>query len=109
MSSVNDTAASSGRGYWVVFASVSDMQQFGQYTAFAAPVIQSHGGRVLARGDVAQGVEGTLPGRPFLIEFPSYERALACFASDEYQHAISLRAGAAEFRIVVMAGVEPAP
>jgi uncharacterized protein (DUF1330 family) len=59
---------------------------------------------VLARGDVAEVVEGSVPRRPFFVEFPSYAAAKACFASAAYQDAIALRAGAAVFDIVVVEG-----
>ena len=96
---------SAAKGYWIVLATVNEPSRFGNYTAVAGPLIVSYGGRVLARGDVAQVVEGSVPGRPYVIEFPSYEAAQACFNSPGYQDAISLRAGVAEFQIVVVEGL----
>ena len=90
------------KGYWLVLAKVTEPVQFSKYTAVAGPVIASYGGRVLARGDVAEVVEGAAPGRPFLIEFPNEAAARACFFSAGYQDAVALRAGAAHFDIVVL-------
>lgn len=95
------------KGYWIVLATVTDPSRFGAYTSVAGPLIAEHGGRVLARGDVAVVVEGTVPGRPYLIEFPSYEAAQACFASSAYQAAIDLRAGVARFQVVIVEGFTP--
>ena len=95
---------SEAKGYWLVQATVSDPSRFGKYTAVAGPVIASYGGRVLARGDVAEVVEGTVSGRPYFIKFPSYAAAMGCFHSVAYQEAISMRAGAAHFDIVVVEG-----
>jgi 2,4-dienoyl-CoA reductase-like NADH-dependent reductase (Old Yellow Enzyme family)/uncharacterized protein (DUF1330 family) len=92
-------------GYWLVHASVHDFAQFGKYTAVAGPIIASYGGRVLARGDVTEVVEGVLPRRPYLIAFPSYATARSCYDSAAYQDAIALRAGASEFDIVVVEGL----
>ena len=92
------------KGYWFVQATVTDPAQFGKYTAVAGPVIASYGGRVLARGIVAEVVEGSVPRRPYLVEFPSYATARACFESAGYQAAIALRSGAAHFDIVVAEG-----
>jgi uncharacterized protein (DUF1330 family) len=64
---------------------------------------------VLARGDVTEVLEGSVPRRPYFVEFPSYSAARACFHSAAYQDAIALRAGAAEFDIVVVEGMAPAP
>ena len=102
-----DSEPKAARGYWLVLATVVDPVQFGKYAAVAGPVIASYGGRVLARGDVAQVVEGQVPRRPYFIEFPSYVVARACFDSAAYQDAIALRAGAAQFDIVVVEGMAP--
>ena len=101
------TASAAPKGYWIVFAAVNEPSRFGNYTSVAGPLIATHGGRVLARGDVAVVVEGSVPGRPFLIEFPSYAAAQACFHSSDYQHAITLRAGVAQFQIVIVEGFTP--
>jgi N-ethylmaleimide reductase len=98
-------AAPVAKGYWLVLASVTNPGQFGKYTAVAGPTLASYGGRVLARGDVSEVVEGAVPRRPYLVEFPSYAAARACFHSAAYQDAIALRAGAAEFDIVVIEGM----
>ena len=93
------------KGYWLVQAVITDPAQFGKYTTVAGPLIASYGGRVLARGDVAEVVEGSVPRRPYFVEFPSYSAARACFDSPGYQEAIKLRAGAAQFDIVVVEGM----
>jgi N-ethylmaleimide reductase len=95
------------KGYWLVLASVGDPAQFGKYVAVAGPTLASYGARALARGDVAEVVEGSVPRRPYLLEFPSYAAARACFHSAAYQDAIALRAGAAEFDIVLVEGLPP--
>jgi uncharacterized protein (DUF1330 family) len=41
-----------------------------------------------------------------VIEFPSYEAALACYRSDEYQAAIALRRGIAETDFVIAEGYD---
>jgi uncharacterized protein (DUF1330 family) len=93
------------KGYWLVLASVTNPAQFGQYTAVAGPTIASYGGRVLARGEVFEVVEGEIARRPYFIEFPSYAAARACFHSAAYQDAIALRKDAAVFDIVVVDGM----
>lgn len=92
------------KGLWLVLAEVTDPARFGAYTALAGPTIARYGGRVVARGDVAVVVEGRLGRRPFLIEFPSFDAARACYDSADYQHAVALRQGVATFDIVVLEG-----
>ena len=41
-----------------------------------------------------------------VLEFPSYEAALACYRSPEYQAAIELRQGKAEVDLVVIEGFD---
>ena len=62
---------------------------------------------MLARGDVAVVVERAVTGRPYLIEFPSYEVAQDCFNSPGFQNAIAPRAGVAQFQIVIVQGFMP--
>lgn len=95
------------KAYWIVFATVNEPSRFGNYTSVAGPLIAAQGGRVLARGDVAVVVEGSVPGRPYLIEFPSYTAAQDCFHSQGYQEAIGLRSGVADFQIVIVEGFTP--
>ena len=100
--------AAEAKGYWLVTAVITDPAAFQAYPAAAGPVIAAAGGRVISTGEVFEVVEGTSPGRPFVIEFPSYQAAKDCFASDGYQAAIALREGAAKFDIVITQGVAPA-
>lgn len=106
-SPANTSPQLTAKGYWIVLATVSEPSRFGQYTSVAGPLIAAQGGRVLARGDVAVVVEGLVPGRPYVIEFPSYAAAQACLRSPGYQEAIQLRAGVAQFQIVIVEGFTP--
>jgi len=92
------------KGYWIVMASVSDPTRFGEYTAAAGPVMGRAGARVLAGSQRFEVVEGSSGGVPFIAEFPSYQAALDCYRSPEYQQAIALREGAAEFDVVIVEG-----
>jgi uncharacterized protein (DUF1330 family) len=43
-----------------------------------------------------------------VIEFPSFQAAKDCYASDGYQAAIALREGAATLDIIIAQGAPPA-
>jgi uncharacterized protein (DUF1330 family) len=92
-------------GYWIVTAAITDAGAFRRYTAVAGPVMARAGARVLASPAVFEVVEGTLNGVPFLVEFPSYQAARECYRSPEYQAAVALRDGAAQFDVVIVEGV----
>ena len=52
-----------------------------------------------------EALEGSAAGRPYLVRFPSYAAARACFYSAGYQQAIAFRAETASFDIVVVEGM----
>lgn len=95
------------KGYWIVTATISDPEAFAGYTAAAGPVLREAGARALAMPQRFEVVEGSSRGVPFVAEFPSYQAALDCYRSPEYQQAIALREGAAEFDVVIVEGVAP--
>ena len=47
--------------------------------------------------------------RNVVIEFPSYQAALDCWASEEYQAARALQKGGAEMDLVIIEGYEGPP
>jgi uncharacterized protein (DUF1330 family) len=47
------------------------------------------------------------PQRSVVIEFESYEQALACYHSEQYQQACGYRQGAAKAEVIIVEGYEP--
>ena len=92
------------KGYWVVvYRSVSDESAVKTYAALAAPAIGSSGGRLLTSSiSRVQTHEAGLQQRAVLVEFDSYEIALAAYESEAYQKALQALGSGAErdFRIV---------
>jgi uncharacterized protein (DUF1330 family) len=92
------------KGYWVVvYRSVSNDSAVKAYGALAVPAIESFGGRFLTRStSQIQTQEAGMPLRTILVEFDSYEIALATLESEAYQKALkALGSGAdRDFRIV---------
>ena len=92
------------KGYWVVvYRSVSDESAVKAYGALALPAVESFGGRFLTRStSQIQPHEAGLQLRTILVEFDSYEIALAAHESEAYQKALQALGSGAErdFRIV---------
>ena len=92
------------KGYWVVsYRSISDDSAVKAYAALAVPAIQSFGGRFLTGSTSrVQPYEDGLPQRTIVVEFDSYDSALAAHESEAYQKALrALGSGAArDYRIV---------
>ena len=92
------------KGYWAVaYRSISDESAVKAYGALAVPAIQTFGGRFLTGStSQIQAHEAGLPLRTFLVEFDSYDIALAAHESEAYQKALQALGSGAErdFRIV---------
>jgi len=92
------------KGYWVVvYRSISDESAAKAYGALALPAVESFGGRFLTRStSQIQTHEAGLQLRTILVEFDSYDIALAAHESAAYQKALQVLGSGAErdFRIV---------
>ncbi len=92
------------KGYWVVvYRSISDESAVKAYGASALPAVESFGGRFLTRStSQIQTHEAGLRLRTILVEFDSYEIALAAHESEAYQKALQALGSGAErdFRII---------
>jgi uncharacterized protein (DUF1330 family) len=97
-------AAATRKGYWIVHIDVSDPQGYKPYMDAAPAAIGRFGGRYLIRGGRQEITEGKSRARTVVLEFPSYESALSCYRSDEYQAAKKLRDGSAVFDLVIVEG-----
>jgi uncharacterized protein (DUF1330 family) len=62
------------------------------------------GGRYLVRGGTREVPEGKARERIVVVEFPSFEAALACYRSGEYQAAKKLREGKGVLDMAVVEG-----
>jgi uncharacterized protein (DUF1330 family) len=98
----------SKKGYWIGQIDVPDAQAYKPYlTANQAPFAQ-FGVRYLVRGGRQEVTEGKARSRIVVLEFPSFEAALACYRSPEYAAAKKLREGLAEADIIVVEGYDGA-
>ena len=92
------------KGYWVVsYRSISDELAVNAYGALAVPAVQSFSGRFLTGStSQIQAHEAGLQQRTIVVEFDSYDRALAAHQSEAYRKALqALGSGAdRDFRIV---------
>jgi uncharacterized protein (DUF1330 family) len=94
------------KGYWIGRLDVSDPEGFKAYQAANAAPLKQHGARFLARGGKCECVEGTVRPRNVIVEFPSYEAAVACYRSAEYQRAVALRKPCATGDFVLVEGYD---
>lgn len=94
------------KGYWIGRITVNQPERYPDYVATATPAYKEHGAVFLVRGGEFEEVEGPARARNVVIEFPSYEAALACYHSETYQRAKAIRNEIADGELVVIKGVE---
>ncbi len=94
------------KGYWVVTADITDPDQYQAYVQANAEAFRKYGARFLVRGGSFENPEGTTKSRHVVIEFPSYQDALDCWHSPEYQRALALRQPAADLDMVIIEGYD---
>jgi uncharacterized protein (DUF1330 family) len=91
-------------GYWIVtYRSISDESAVKAYGALAVPAVESFGGRFLTRSTSRiEAHEAGSQQRTILVEFDSYDIAVAARKSEAYQGALRALGSGAErdFRIV---------
>jgi uncharacterized protein (DUF1330 family) len=94
------------KGYWIGHVDVLDPDPYLEYAKLAKVAVEKYGGVYLVRAGDAERVEGTWRERPVLIEFESYQRALDCYHSSDYQAAKRVRAeaGAAAVDLLIVEG-----
>jgi uncharacterized protein (DUF1330 family) len=93
--------------YWVARSKINDPVAYKKYTDRVPAIIAKHGGKVLARGGRFQILEGPEKFQRFVvIEFPTFEAGVACFASAEYNEAAAFRRsnGAGEVETIMVEG-----
>jgi uncharacterized protein (DUF1330 family) len=74
------------KGYWIsLYFQVNNQDTLKKYAETVTPIIKSFGGIPLVRGGKYQTYDGDEFIRTVVWEFPSYEKAIECHKSKEYQ------------------------
>ncbi|MFE3505751.1 DUF1330 domain-containing protein [Kitasatospora sp. NPDC059160] len=77
------------KGYWVsVYPAMSDPEGLTAYDELAGPAVRAGGGRLLSRGSRVVAREAGITRRVVLIEFDSFEQAVAAYESAAYRKAL---------------------
>ncbi len=77
------------KGYWAsVYPTDSDLETLTAYEKLAGPAVRAGGGRLLSLGGRVVAHEAGITQRVVLIEFDSFEQAVAAYESEAYQKAL---------------------
>jgi len=91
------------KGYWVsVYPALADPEGLTAYNELARAAVQAAGGRTLSRGSRVVAHEAGIAQRVVLVEFDSFEQAVAAYESGAYRKALAALPEGVErdFRIV---------
>ena len=94
------------KGYWIAsYRSVADPEALARYAQLAGPLIESRGGRILARGLPVRVYESGVAQRLVIVEFDSVAAAIATYESPAYQELCAILQGAVERDLRIVEGV----
>ena len=92
------------KGYWIARIDVADAEAYKSYVAAATPAYQKYGAKFPVRAGRYENPEGPTGNRHVLVEFESYDKAVECYHSPEYQHASKFRLAASTGHFVIVEG-----
>jgi len=94
------------KGYWIVRVDIADPERYKAYIAANAEPFHEYGARFLVRAGRFENVEGSSRSRNAVIEFPTYQAAVDCWHSPEYQRALKLRQPVSTADLIIIEGYE---
>jgi uncharacterized protein (DUF1330 family) len=94
------------KGYWIGHVDVLHPERYPDYMKAAQPAYEKYGAKFIVRGGRFDAVEGKARARHVVVEFESYDKAVACYNSPEYQAAAKIRRANAEGEILIVEGAD---
>ena len=94
------------KAYWVVRGNILNQEEYSKYIDLAGPTIHKHNGEFLVRGGQQIELEGEGFERTVLIEFNSFDEALSCYNSAEYQEALNYVKNSAKRLVTIVEGID---
>ncbi|MCE7056714.1 DUF1330 domain-containing protein [Algoriphagus sp. AGSA1] len=89
--------------YVIVEVDISDPEKYNAYKELTPATVLAFGGRFVLRGQPVTVLEGEWNHeRLVMLKFPTKEKAEAWFNSEGYQHAKSVREGAAKANFLLI-------
>ena len=92
-------------GYVIAQINLKNKEGYKEYVDKVPTIIKNFGGEYLVRAGEFEAIEGKWDfTRNIVIKFPSYEKALEWYNSDEYNQIKNLRLENAESNIIIIKG-----
>mgnify|MGYP001310112755 FL=1 len=93
------------KGFWIVRGDVFNFEEYSKYIKLASKIINKFNGKFLVRGGPQTEFEQQGYSRTVVIEFNSYQEALDCYQSDDYQKALNIVKISAKRLVVISEGL----
>jgi uncharacterized protein (DUF1330 family) len=94
------------KGYWIVRVDIADPEKYKAYVAANGPALKKYDAQFLVRAGRFENPEGSSRTRNAVIEFPTYQDALACWKSPEYQALLHLRQPFSTIDLIIIEGYD---
>ncbi len=95
------------KGYWVSsYRTISDPEKLAAYNELAGVAVRAGGGRTIVRGGRVVAHDAGIAERTVVVEFDSFEQAVATHESEAYQQALAALADGVERDFRIVEGVE---
>ncbi len=94
------------KGYWIGRVDVDDTEKYKEYIQANAAALKKFGAKFLVRAGQFENPEGTSRSRNVVLEFPTYQAALECWKSPEYQEALQHRLHISTIDLVIIEGYD---
>ena len=92
--------------YLITDVEITDESLYAQFREQVTPVIESHGGRFVARGGEIEVNEGDwTPKRIAIMEFDSMEKIRSFLSSPEFKALDDIRTRSSNINVVLVEGV----
>ena len=93
-------------GYVIGQITITKPEDYPAYVEKVGPILSKFGGEFLVRGGRHEVYEGEAPGQRVVIaRFPSYEKALEWYHSEDYAEAKALRMAASTSVQTIVEGI----
>ena len=93
-------------GYVIANINVKNPEAYKEYVGKVKPTVEKFGGEYLVRNGEFKVIDGELKHpRTVVIKFPTYEKALEWYHSDEYKPVKPIRLANSEANGIIIKGV----
>ena len=94
------------KGYWIARVDVLDEDAYEKYRDLNHIAFSKYQARFVVRGSAGKVAKGTARKHNVVLEFPSYEAAMECYESPEYQAAKHFLDQAGDVDLIIIPGYE---